>query len=106
MNPPTCEKCSSVLKPAFVFFGEQLPSFDFQSSIDDANKSDLFIIIGTGGEVMPAARIPSFSWRKGRQLKIIEINPEPSSFTNSIVDIYVKEKSGIAFGEIEKYLDI
>ena len=104
MNPPVCEKCSSVLKPAFVFFGEQLPSFDFQSSIDDANKSDLFIIIGTGGEVMPAAQIPHLAKRSGA--KIIEINPETSSFTNSIVDIYVKEKSGIAFGEIEKYLDI
>ena len=53
---------------------------------------------------MPAAQIPHLAKRSGA--KIIEINPEPSSFTNSIVDIYVKEKSGVAFGEIEKYLDI
>ncbi|WP_295156179.1 NAD-dependent deacylase [uncultured Brachyspira sp.] len=102
MNPPSCEKCGSVLKPDFVFFGEQLPALDFNSSIEDSQKSDLFIIIGTGGEVMPAAQIPHLA--KRANAKIMEINPEPSSFTNYIVDIYVQEKAGIAFTEIEKYL--
>ena len=102
MDPPTCEKCASVLKPDFVFFGEQLPAIAFNSSIEDAEKSDLFIIIGTGGEVMPAAQIPHIAKRSGA--KIMEINPAPSSFTNSIVDIYIQEKAGVAFTEIEKYL--
>ncbi|MEI0526071.1 NAD-dependent deacylase [Brachyspira murdochii] len=102
MDPPVCEKCASVLKPDFVFFGEQLPAIAFNSSIEDAEKSDLFIIIGTGGEVMPAAQIPHIAKRSGA--KIMEINPAPSSFTNSIVDIYIQEKAGAAFTEIEKYL--
>lgn len=102
MDTPTCEKCASVLKPDFVFFGEQLPAIAFNSSIEDAEKSDLFIIIGTGGEVMPAAQIPHIAKRSGA--KIMEINPAPSSFTNSIVDIYIQEKAGVAFTEIEKYL--
>ena len=102
MDPPTCENCNSILKPNFVFFGEALPTYDFQSSVEDAQKCDLFIIIGTGGEVMPAAQIPHIAKRAGAT--IMEINPEPSNFTNSIVDIYVKEKAGVAFTEIEKYL--
>ena len=102
MDPPSCEKCSATLKPAFVFFGEQLPAVDFNSSIEDAQKCDLFIIIGTGGEVMPAAQIPHLAKRSGA--RIMEINPEPSNFTNSIVDIYIQEKAGVAFTEIEKYL--
>lgn len=102
MDPPACERCASVLKPDFVFFGEQLPAIAFNSSIEDAEKSDLFIIIGTGGEVMPAAQIPHIAKRSGA--KIMEINPAPSSFTNSIVDIYIPEKAGVAFTEIEKYL--
>ncbi|WP_295160265.1 NAD-dependent deacylase [uncultured Brachyspira sp.] len=102
MDPPVCEKCAGILKPDFVFFGEQLPASDFNSSIEDADKSDLFIIVGTGGEVMPAAQIPHIAKKSGA--KIMEINPEPSSFTNNIVDIYVGEKAGVAFSEIEKYL--
>lgn len=102
MDPPTCENCNSILKPNFVFFGEALPTYDFQSSVEDAQKCDLFIIIGTGGEVMPAAQIPHIAKRAGAT--IMEINPEPSNFTNSIVDIYIKEKAGVAFTEIEKYL--
>lgn len=103
MDPPSCEKCKSTLKPNFVFFGEKLPSMDFNNSIEDAQKCDLFIIIGTGGEVMPAAQIP-YMVNKRSDAKIIEINPEPSNFTNSIVDIHIQEKAGIAFKEIEKYL--
>ena len=102
MEPPSCERCGSTLKPDFVFFGEQLPAMDFNSSIEDAEKSDLFIIIGTGGEVMPAAQIPHIAKRSGA--KIMEINPMHSNFTDSIVDIYVGEKAGKAFEEIEKYL--
>ena len=102
MDPPSCEKCGSTLKPDFVFFGEQLPAIDFNSSIEDAQRSDLFIIVGTGGEVMPAAQIPHIAKKAGA--KIIEINPEPSNFTNYIVDIYIQEKAGKAFAEIEKYL--
>ena len=44
MDPPTCENCNAILKPNFVFFGEALPTYDFQSSIEDAQKCDLFII--------------------------------------------------------------
>ena len=51
---------------------------------------------------MPAAQIPHIAKRSGA--KIMEINPAPSSFTNSIVDIYIQVKAGVAFTEIEKYL--
>lgn len=102
LSPPKCEECGGILKPNFVFFGETLPSIELQNSMEDASKSDLCLIVGTGGEVMPAARIPYIA--KQNKAKIIEINPKPSNYTDDIVDIYVEEKAGIAFSEMDKYL--
>ena len=63
----------------------------YQKSIEAASKADLFIVIGTTGEVMPACSIPVLAKRNGA--KIIEINPEKSTFTDTITDVYIKGKA-------------
>jgi NAD-dependent deacetylase len=90
--PPKCMECGGVLKPDFIFFGEGIPQDVNDKSFDDARKSDVFIIIGTTGEVMPASMLPYTAKQRGA--KIIEINPEPSNFTYQITDIYLKGKAG------------
>ncbi|MDR2860347.1 MAG: NAD-dependent deacylase [Elusimicrobiota bacterium] len=101
-SAPKCKKCGALLKPNFVFFGEQLPEFDFEKSIEDSQKCDLMIIIGSTGVVYPAAGIPPSS--KNHGAKIIEINPTTSTFTDSITDIFIPMKAGEAMREIEKLL--
>ncbi|MBO7596071.1 MAG: NAD-dependent deacylase [Bacteroidales bacterium] len=97
--PPTC-KCGGVLKPDFVFFEEGIPEDAMNESQKMMQKTDLIIIIGTTGEVMPAAYLPHTAHRNGA--KIIEINPHPSTFTNSITDIYLPMKAGEAMTAIMK----
>jgi NAD-dependent deacetylase len=56
--PPMCSVCGAVLKPDFVFFGEPLQEPASTSSLTEAKKARVFIIIGTTGEVMPSSLIP------------------------------------------------
>ncbi len=90
--PPRCKRDGEVLKPDFVFFGEPIPVAAATRSEEEARTADVFLLIGTTGEVMPASLIPQMAKQHGA--KIIEINPETSAFTHSVTDVYIREKAG------------
>jgi len=98
--PPKCIECKGVLKPDFIFFGEGIPEFAHSKSFEEAEKCDVFIVIGTTGEVMPASMLPHAAHQNGAI--IIEINPEESLFTNKLTQIHLKGKAGEILTEIEK----
>lgn len=100
--PPLCSNCSGLLKPDFIFFGEGIPMDAYEASFKQAQVADVFLIIGTTGEVMPASMIPQEAKRNGA--KIIEINPEKSLYTNVLTDIFLQGKAGEIMIEIEKLL--
>ena len=100
---PKCEFCSGLLKPDFVFFGEAIPEQAARLSHEVAKKSDVHIIIGTTGEVQPASYIPIYAKKAGAV--IIEINPEPSRFTDSITDIYIPMKAAEALVKINDIIE-
>ena len=89
--PPKCEKCGTVLKPDFVFFGEPIPEPARTNSFTEADIADVFILIGTTGEIMPASIIPIEAKKNGA--KIIEINIQPSNYTSSITDVFLEGKA-------------
>ena len=86
--PPLCKICGGLLKPDFIFFGEGIPEKPYTKALFEAEHSDVFIVIGTTGEIMPAAMIPGLAKRNGA--KIIEINPRPSNYTHQITDVFLK----------------
>lgn len=88
--PPRC-KCGQVLKPDFIFFGEVIPEKALQASMHAANNAEVFLIVGSTGEVFPAAQIPVIAKEKGA--KIIEVNITTSLFTPKITDILLKGKA-------------
>lgn len=100
--PPQCNKCKSLLKPDFIFFGEGIPTQAYQASIKAAEISDVFLVIGTTGEIMPACQIPIIAKHHGT--KIIEINPEESKFTHSITDVFLQDKASTIMNQIVKSL--
>jgi NAD-dependent protein deacetylase/lipoamidase len=89
--PPKCKKCDGLLKPDFIFFGEQIPSAAYSASIAAAQKAEVCLVVGTTGEVMPANHMPVLAKQNGAT--IIEINPERSKLTDSITDIWLKGKA-------------
>lgn len=99
---PLCLKpnCKGLLKPNFIFFGEGIPVDAYEKSFAAAQKSDLFIIVGTTGEIMPASQIPIIA--KQNNCKIIEINTGPSNFTSSITDVFLKGKATEVFNLLDR----
>ena len=89
---PRCKKDNALLKPDFVFFGEAIPAKAAQNAIIEAEKSDVMLLIGTTGEVMPASTIPRMAKNSGA--KIIELNTEKSLYTDEITDIFLQGKAG------------
>lgn len=97
--PPTC-MCGHVLKPDFVFYGEGIPPRAYEHAAQLAQDTDLMIIIGTAGQVMPACSLPYAAKEHGA--KIVEINPQPSAYTGQLTDLYFPCKAGELFAEFEK----
>jgi NAD-dependent deacetylase len=87
--PPLCEACGGPLKPDFVFFGEAIGPENYRKSRELLEEADLLIIVGTTGEVMPASMLPF----EAREAKVIEINPEPSRYTEEKTDIFLQAKA-------------
>ncbi len=86
--PPLCPTCNGVLKPDFVFFGEPIPIKAHQKAVQETIDADVWVIIGTTGEVFPAASLPFEAKANGKT--IIEVNIQPSNYTNNITDVYLQ----------------
>jgi NAD-dependent deacetylase len=100
--PPTCYMCKGILKPDMVFFNEPIPHFAKKRSIEEAEKADVFIIIGANAEVFPANTIPLKAKENGA--KIIEINIKPSQFTENITDVFIRGTSSEILERMGKIL--
>ena len=100
MLPPLCLECSEVLKPNFIFFGEAIPEPAMSLSFQEAENADVFLVVGTTGEIMPAAQLPRIAKRNGA--KIIEINIAPSAYTPQITDVFLQDKATVAIIKLLK----
>jgi NAD-dependent deacetylase len=89
--PVKCNVCGGLVKPDFIFFGEGIPHQAYEKSLEAARRADVFLVIGTTGEIMPASQIPFLAKENGA--KIIEVNTEPSKFTHQITDIFLQGKA-------------
>ncbi len=102
--PPLCTSCGHVLKPDFVFFGEPIPEQTNRLSFHEAEVADVFLLIGTTGEIMPASMIPNIAKKKGAA--IIEVNPRKSNYTESITDIFIQAKATVALTRLTQSLEL
>ncbi len=103
--PPTCPDCGGLLKPDFIFFGEGIPEEVSAAAFHETELSDLFILVGTTGGVMPACLIPSLAKQNGAT--IIEINVQPSNYiTRGVTDIFLQDKATAAMNKLFEALDL
>lgn len=101
--PPQCPDCViGRIKPDFIFFGEEIPEPARSLSFVEAEKSDVFLVIGTTGEVMPASMIPQLAAQNGA--KVIEINTTPSAYTRKVSDIFLQGRASEILAALDKIL--
>jgi NAD-dependent deacetylase len=96
--PPPCPACGGLLKPDFVFFGEGIPSDVHRAATDLAKQADVCLVIGTGGTVVPAGRIPHVVKNHGGT--IIEINLRDTAYTYNTTDYFLEGKAGTRTPEL------
>ena len=74
---PKCPKCRKVLKPAITFFGESLPIEALREATEEAQESDLMLVLGTSLTVYPAASMPQYTLSRGGEIIIVNNMPTP-----------------------------
>lgn len=89
--PPRCPRCSSLLRPDVVWFGEPLPQEAWEEAVRLMAASDVVIVVGTSGVVYPAAYLPKLAKESGAA--VVEINVEESAIT-PIADVFIRGKAG------------
>ena len=81
--PPRC-RCTGVLKPNVVFFGESIPWGAHLEAQQEAKNCEVMLVIGTSAVVSPACDLPVMA--KGNGAVIIEVNLEETPLTRHISD--------------------
>jgi len=72
IDPPRCLRCNGRMRPAVVWYGEDLPSQAWKAAVFLVKDSDLLISVGTSGIVMPAADLPDLALAAGAS--VIHVN--------------------------------
>ncbi len=91
--------CGGILRPNVVLFGEMLPQDAFQMAVEEAEKAELFIVLGSSLTVTPANQFPLLAKQSGAKLVIVNLDPTP-------LDMYADEViHGKKIGEVLKSWD-
>jgi NAD-dependent deacetylase len=78
-DSPRCRACDGLVRPDVVWFGEMLPTDQWEGALCSAESADVFLSIGTSGVVYPAASLPVAAKHAGAYL--VEVNPDPTPLT-------------------------
>ena len=97
-----CE-CGGKLRPSIVLFGEGLPEETFMQAVQESEKADLFIVLGSSLTVTPANQFPLIAKENGAKLLIV--NMEPTHF-DEFADVVINDqKIGDVLAEIDSHLE-
>ena len=77
---PRCEVCGSPARPDFVAFGESVQAFPEAEAL--AQRSRVLLVVGTSGEVFPAAQLPETARRGGAT--VVEIAAGATSIRSDV----------------------
>ncbi|MGE8320247.1 MAG: SIR2 family NAD-dependent protein deacylase [Comamonas sp.] len=83
-EPPRCPVCGNLVRPAVVWFGEALPAEVLRQAGEAARGCDVMLVVGTSGQVYPAAGLAHEAGQAGA--RVVIVNPEPSAL-DGIADL-------------------
>lgn len=75
--PPRCRRCNGMVRPAVVWFGELLSPANWMRACQLVHDADLVLMVGSSGEVYPAALLPRMALERGCPVWLI--NPTEAS---------------------------
>lgn len=83
-DPSKCPKCGGPSRPNVVFFGEGLPKPAFSKAQGACLQANVFIAVGTSGQVVPACDLVQIA--KAAGARTILINAEPWEYPHPDFD--------------------
>lgn len=77
-----CSLCGHLLRPDVVLFGEMIPEAAQLAAFGALMRCDLFLAVGTSGNVSPASNLVERAYMYGAQTVIVNLEPldPPSPF--------------------------
>lgn len=94
---PDCPACQGLLKPAAIFFGEQLPVATLQAAIEHSRACDLMLVIGSTLVIYPAASMPYYARESGAKLVIINMTSTPIDAEAAVI---IHNKAGVVMPRV------
>jgi len=98
---PHCP-CGGVYKPDITFFGEMLPEYDWNASVDAISRCDLLLVLGTSLTVYPAAALPGYRPWNAR-MAILNRDPTP---LDSEAELVVNDDLCTVMESVSEHLDL
>jgi NAD-dependent deacetylase len=89
--PPHCPRCGELLRPEVVWFGEMLPEAALARAFQESRRCDAMLVVGTSGEVQPAASLPYYAAQAGAS--VIDVNPNRDEIA-ALADVYLPGPGG------------
>lgn len=89
-EPPHCATCGNLRRPAVVWFGENLPVDALSAAEHAVAQCDLMLVVGTSGQVYPAAGLAFAAHQQGA--RVVVINPEATEI-DRIAEVCLCEPS-------------
>lgn len=93
-----CE-CGGILRPSIILFGESLPENAFEYALEETEKADLFIVLGSSLNVTPANQFPMLAKENGAKLVIVNQDDTPM---DRYADFVIQDKK---IGELLKEME-
>lgn len=85
--PPSPHHPDGLARPDVVWFGEALPPATLERAFAAAADCELMLVVGTSGEVHPAASLPAIARDHGA--RVIDINPERTAIS-TIAELHLR----------------
>ena len=72
VEPPRCDHCGGRVRPGVVWFGESLPTEAWGQAQAAIEGCDLLLIVGTSGQVEPAASLVALARSRGARVVLVD----------------------------------
>lgn len=100
--PPRCPRCGDLLRPDVVWFGEMLPAAALERAFALGERCDAMLVVGTSGEVQPAASLPFVAARSGAL--VVDVNPARDSATRA-AELFLQGSAGALMSRLVAALE-
>ena len=99
---PPCPRCSRILKPDVVMFGELMPEAAIDRAFELARAAALLLVVGSSLEVWPVAGLPQETLESGGLLAIVNQGSTPY---DDRADVKIEAAAGETLAEAVRHLD-